>query len=64
MNKKPLFEKSLYAIYPDPVTIVAGDKIAQLLVVPVKTPGLQAVKSLEDLGVTERGDKGFGSTDG
>lgn len=36
-----------------------GDKIIQLVIVPVLTPQLQQVDSLEE---TERGDNGFGST--
>lgn len=37
----------------------AGDKIAQLVVMPISTEGLELVDRLED---TERGDNGFGST--
>lgn len=37
----------------------AGDKITQLVIVPILTPELELVESL---GETERGDKGFGST--
>lgn len=37
----------------------AGDKIAQLVLLPIITPDLEEVDSLED---TERGDGGFGST--
>ena len=36
-----------------------GDKIAQLVLLPIITPELQLVYELED---TERGDGGFGST--
>ncbi len=36
-----------------------GDKISQLVIVPVLTPTIEVVKELED---TERGDRGFGST--
>ena len=36
-----------------------GDKIAQLVILPIITPDLELVDSLED---TERGDGGFGST--
>ena len=39
--------------------VLAGDKIAQLVIFPVLTPDLEVVDSLED---TERGDGGFGST--
>jgi dUTP pyrophosphatase len=37
----------------------AGDKIAQLVIVPCLLPRLELVDSLED---TDRGDCGFGST--
>ena len=37
----------------------AGDKIAQLVLLPIITPDLEVVDSLED---TERGTGGFGST--
>ena len=37
----------------------AGDKIAQLVLLPIIPPDLEVVDSLED---TERGDGGFGST--
>lgn len=40
-------------------TVEAGDKISQLLIVPVLTPELELVDSLEE---TERGTKGFGSS--
>lgn len=36
-----------------------GDKISQLVIVPVVIPSLEVVDELED---TERGDGGFGST--
>lgn len=37
----------------------AGDKIIQLVVLPINTPVLEPVETLDD---TERGDNGFGST--
>lgn len=37
----------------------AGDKISQLVIMPILTPELELVDSLED---TERGTGGFGST--
>lgn len=37
----------------------AGDKIAQLVIVPCMLPKLELVDSLEE---TDRGDNGFGST--
>ena len=39
--------------------VKAGDKIAQLVIVPCLLPRLELVDSLED---TDRGDNGFGST--
>lgn len=39
--------------------INAGDKISQLVIMPIFTPGVQVVDSLEE---TERGTGGFGST--
>ena len=36
-----------------------GDKISQLVILPILTPDLEEVDHLED---TERGDNGFGST--
>ena len=40
-------------------TIEPGERIAQILIVPVATPEFEQVCSLSD---TSRGDKGFGST--
>lgn len=40
-------------------TIEAGDKISQLVILPILTPELELVDELEE---TDRGDKGFGST--
>lgn len=39
--------------------VQAGDKITQLVIMPILTPTLEVVESLE---VTERGAGGFGST--
>ena len=39
--------------------VEAGDKISQLVILPICTPELEVVESLED---TERGTDGFGST--
>lgn len=39
--------------------IEVGDKISQLVILPIYTPDLVQVESLEE---TERGDGGFGST--
>lgn len=42
--------------------IFAGDRIAQLLIVPIATPAVVVCDSVEDLGETARGSGGFGST--
>jgi dUTP pyrophosphatase len=42
-----------------PIALKRGDRIAQLLVVPIATP---APVEVDDLGETKRGDGGFGST--
>ena len=39
--------------------VKAGDKITQLVILPIVTPAVREVASLD---VTERGDGGFGST--
>ena len=44
-----------------PVTLRAGDRVAQLVVVAVATP--EPVE-LDELGATTRGDGGFGSSGG
>ena len=46
----------------DTVHISAGQKIAQLLILPVTSPAVEYVDSLDDLSSTERGAGGFGST--
>ncbi|MDE7244072.1 MAG: dUTP diphosphatase, partial [Oscillospiraceae bacterium] len=42
-----------------PYTVQSGDRIAQLLVVPVLRPEIETV---EELPATQRGEHGFGST--
>lgn len=42
-----------------PYTVQPGDRIAQLVVMPVVTPEVEVVEELED---TDRGTGGFGST--
>jgi dUTP pyrophosphatase len=39
--------------------VKAGDKITQLVILPILTPSLDLVDTLDD---TDRGDKGFGSS--
>lgn len=43
-------------------TIKVGQKIAQMIVVPVYTDAIEVVETLEILSDTERGTGGFGST--
>lgn len=49
----------LYHNGKEPVIFTAGDKITQLVILPVMTPDIEIVDSLEE---TERGNGGFGST--
>ena len=42
-----------------PYVVEKGDKITQLVILPILTPELELVESLDD---TERGENGFGST--
>ncbi len=41
------------------VSLRKGDRVAQLLIIPVRTPKVQEVPSLDE---TQRGQKGFGSS--
>lgn len=45
-----------------PCILDEGDRIAQLLVLPVNTPALTRVANETELGYTDRGGNGFGST--
>lgn len=50
----------LYNHSSEAYTVAAGDKISQLVIMPIIAPELEIVK---DFGTeTERGDNGFGST--
>lgn len=44
---------------PDPVPVCRGDRIAQLVFARFETP---AVEEVDELGSTDRGEGGFGST--
>ena len=46
----------------DPFTIAHGERIAQLIVAPLTQVEIDAVDDQTDLGPTERGNAGFGST--
>ncbi len=49
----------LYNHGDKPYTVRSGDKISQLVILPVFTPDLELVDELEE---TDRGNNGFGST--
>ena len=49
----------LYNHGSEPYRVSAGDKISQLVVIPIVLPDLKAVEELEE---TDRGDNGFGSS--
>jgi len=49
----------LWNISPVPVQLKRGERIAQLLILPIATPGVVEVSTLDE---TERGLGGFGST--
>ena len=49
----------LWNVSPEPHTVKRGDRIAQLLVVAVRTPAVREVVTLKR---TPRGEDGFGST--
>jgi dUTP pyrophosphatase len=46
----------------EPVTLLPGDRIAQLVVAPVTRVHVELREALDELGDTERGAGGFGST--
>lgn len=49
----------LWNISGEPIHIKAGERVAQLLIIPVATPAVQEATELND---TSRGAKGFGSS--
>lgn len=52
----------LYNLGWIPYRVKAGHKIAQLVIMDCHKPTLEAVSNIEDLGQTERGANGFGSS--
>ena len=50
---------ALYNLREEPYTVQPGDRVAQLLIVPVLSPEIEVV---EELPPTQRGTGGFGST--
>ena len=49
----------LWDISSEPIYLKRGERIAQLLILPMITPAVQEVSALDE---TQRGSKGFGST--
>lgn len=49
----------LHNLNKDPYTVEPGDRIAQLMIVPVSR---QEIEVVDELPETERGERGFGST--
>jgi dUTP pyrophosphatase len=49
----------LWNISQDPIQLRKGERIAQLLIIPIITPAVEEVQTLDE---TQRGTKGFGST--
>jgi dUTP pyrophosphatase len=49
----------IWNVSSNPIQLKMGERIAQLLIIPIATPAVQEVTSLDE---TERGRKGFGST--
>ena len=45
-----------------PATFARGEKISQIVIIPIAKPALHQVATLEELGNSERGTGGFGST--
>ena len=50
----------LYNNSPKPYTVQKGDKISQLVILPIITPVIEVVDKFEEQ--TERGNNGFGSS--
>jgi dUTP pyrophosphatase len=49
----------LWNLSNEKISLQRGDRIAQLLIIPVATPAVREVSSLDE---TARGKKGFGSS--
>ena len=52
----------LYNHSKNPVNLFAGDKITQLVILPVIIPEIEYVNTISDFDESERGANGFGST--
>lgn len=52
----------LYNLSDEDYLVFPGDKVAQLVIMSYIAPKIEIVSSLEELGETDRGANGFGST--
>ncbi len=52
----------LYNLGKEPYTVNAGDKISQIVIIPLHMGYLTQADSIDDLGGGERGNNGFGSS--
>lgn len=53
---------TLYNMGSEPYHIRAGDKIAQLVILPIWAGDMREANTIEELGESDRGSNGFGST--
>lgn len=60
IDNEKIFEKECHLYKLGSYRIEKGERIAQLVIVPIFTPELKQVKEFES--VSERGEKGFGSS--
>lgn len=60
IDNEKIFEKERHLYKLGSYRIEIGERIAQLVIVPIFTPELKQVKEFES--VSERGEKGFGSS--
>uniref|UniRef100_UPI0039EBE512 dUTP diphosphatase n=1 Tax=Staphylococcus agnetis TaxID=985762 RepID=UPI0039EBE512 len=60
IDNEKIFEKERYSYKLGSYRIEKGERIAQLVIVPIVTPELQEVEKFDD--VSARGEKGFGSS--
>ncbi len=60
IDNEKIFEKERHLYKLGSYRIEKGERIAQLVIVPIFTPELKQVKEFES--VSERGEKGFGSS--
>ncbi|MTV20663.1 dUTP diphosphatase [Staphylococcus delphini] len=60
IDNEKIFEEELHVYKQGSYRINKGERIAQLVIVPIWTPELQQVEEFDD--VSARGEKGFGSS--